>query len=403
MITKEEVSRSADALQNELVELRRLLHKHPELSNKEVQTSALIKSHLEPLGLELQTGLAVTGLMGLLRGRGHDGTIALRADMDGLPVQEAKKTAYRSEVPQVMHACGHDFHMTAVVGAAKVLSQFRDRLGGNVKFIFQPSEEKVSGAERMIASGVLKNPDVSAIIGLHVFPLLPTGIIGIKHGVMMASSDHFSIHIYGKSGHAAKPHLGVDAILIASLVVNGIHHIVHTSVDPVHPAVISIGMINGGSAENVICDHVELRGTIRATSNEIRKDVVQKIEAKARSITESMNGRYRFHLESGSPPLDNHREITRLVHDCAIEILGPDRVELLSEPSMGGEDFSQYIEKVPGTYFRIGTGNPAKDTCHYLHSNLFDVDEAALADAVKLLAWSVIGYLNRRDTKEASL
>jgi amidohydrolase len=400
MIDIGEVRQKADAIADEIIELRRQLHKHPELSNREVQTSALVKKSLAPLGLEIQAGLAGTGLTGILRGSQPGDTIAIRADMDGLPIQEARETAYRSEVPGVMHACGHDFHMAAVVGAAKVLAAFRNGLSGNVKFIFQPSEEKVSGAERMIASGILKNPDVSAIIGLHVFPLLPTGMIGIKHGIMMASSDLFSIHIYGKSGHAAKPHLAVDAILIAALVVNAIHLIVSNRVDPVHPAVISIGVIRGGAAENVICDHVELRGTIRATSNEIRNEIIRKIESKVRGITESMDGRYRFHCENGSPPLDNNRELTRLVAQSAASILGPDRVEVLSEPSMGGEDFSLYIEQVPGTFFRIGTGNPAKDTCHYLHSNLFDVDESALSDAVKVLSWSVIRYLKGAESEQ---
>jgi amidohydrolase len=314
--------------------------------------------------------------------------------MDALPIQEKKETPYRSEVPRVMHACGHDVHMTAVLGAAMVLSEFRDRIQGNVKFLFQPAEERITGAERMISAGVLQNPEVTAILGFHVFPMLPTGIIGIKYGVMMASSDLFSIHVYGKTGHAAKPHLSVDAILIAAMIVNALHHIISQGVDPVHPAVVSIGMIRGGTAENVVSDHVEIRGTIRAVSDEIRGTISRKIEEITRGITEGMGGRYRFNLESGSPPLDNDPAITRLVESGAREILGAERVVHLEEPSMGGEDFSYYISHVPGTYFRIGTGNSEKDTCHYLHSDLFDVDEAVLAEAVKTLSWSAVRYLN---------
>jgi amidohydrolase len=402
MIHREEVQQKADALVQELTALRRELHKHPELSNHEGRTSAILRERLETMGLELRTGLAVTGMAGLLRGSAPGRTVALRADMDGLPIQEKKQSPYRSEVPGVMHACGHDFHMTAVAGAAKVLSAFQDQIRGNVKFIFQPSEEKVSGAKRMIQADVLKNPDVSSIIGFHAFPLLPTGMVGIKYGVMMASANRFSIHLYGRPGHAAKPHLSVDTISIAAMVIQAIHFIVSSRIDPLHPAVVSVGMIRGGSTENVVCDHVELRGSIRATSNPVRDLIIEKIEKKVRGISEAMDGQYRFTVEEGSPPLDNHTEMTRLVETSAQEILGADRVQRLSEPSMGGEDFSCYIEEVPGTYFRIGTGNPAKDTCHYLHSDLFDVDEAALPEAVKVLCWSAIRYLNGSDVEESS-
>ncbi len=401
MIRREEVRHQADALLDELTALRRELHRHPELSNHEGHTSAILRKQLEAMALELRTGVAVTGIVAVLRGCAPGKTLALRADMDGLPIQEKKQSAYRSVVPGVMHACGHDFHMTAVLGAAKVLSSLRERIRGNVKFIFQPSEEKVSGAKRMIQADVLKHPDVSSIIGFHAFPLLPTGMVGIKYGVMMASANRFSIHLYGKPGHAAKPHLSVDTISIAAMVIQAIHFIVSSRIDPIHPAVVSIGMIRGGSTENVICDHVELRGSIRATSNAIRDLIIEKIEKKVRGITEGMDGQYRLTVEEGSPPLDNHAEMTRLVEISAQEILGTDRVQRLSEPSMGGEDFSCYIEKVPGTYFRIGTGNPAKDTCHYLHSDLFDVDEAALPEAVKVLSWSAIRYLNDNDVGES--
>lgn len=400
MIPAQEILEKAHAVQQKLIELRRRFHIHPELSNKETQTSALVREVLENARLEVRSGLAGTGLVGLLRGTSPGKTLAMRADMDALPIQETKEVPYRSKIPRVMHACGHDVHMAAVLGAALVLSQCRGRIEGNVKFIFQPAEEKVSGAQRMIAAGVLKDPDVSAILGFHVFPLLPTGAIGIKYGVMMASSDLFSIHIYGKTGHAAKPHLSVDAILVSAMIINAVHHIISQRVDPIHPAVISIGMIRGGSAENIISDHVEMRGTIRAVTDEIRKTIARQIEDTTRGIAESMGGRYRFHLESGSPPLDNHPGITRLVEDSAAEIFGADQVRYLEEPSMGGEDFSYYIEQVPGTYFRVGTGNPEKDTCHYLHSDQFDVDEDAIVQAVKLLCWSTVRYLAASEDKE---
>jgi len=400
MITIEEIREKTDAIQEQLIDLRRRFHKHPELSNQETQTSILILEVLNQAGLDVQTGLAGRGLVGLLQGISHSKTIGMRADMDALPIQEKKSTPYRSEIPSVMHACGHDVHMTAVLGAAMVLSSFRERLKGNVKFIFQPAEEKVSGAERMISAGVLKNPDVHAMLGFHVFPLLPTGIIGVKYGVMMASSDLFSIHIYGKTGHVAKPHLSVDAILISAMIINAIHHIVSQGVDPMHPAVVSIGMIKGGSAENIVSDHVEMRGTIRAVTDEIRKTIARKIDDITRGITEGLGGRYRFHLEPGSPPLDNHPGINRLVEECSIEILGKQRVQQLEEPSMGGEDFSYYIAQVPGTYFRVGTGNPEKDTCHYLHSDLFDVDEDAIPAAVKVLCWSAIRFLGQTVNEE---
>ncbi len=400
MISAKEIARKVDALQEDLIELRRRFHRTPELSNREIKTSALIRENLDACGLKVTSGLAVTGVVGLLAGERPGKTLALRADMDALPIQETKNSPYRSEVPNVMHACGHDLHMTAVIGAARILSEYRDRLDGNIKFIFQPSEERVSGAERMIAGGAMKNPEVSAILGLHAYPLLPTGIIGIKYGVMMASSNRFSIHIYGKTGHSAKPHLAVDAISVSTLVVQAIHLIVSNRIDPIHPAVVSIGMIRGGTAENIVCDHVELRGTIRATSRSVRDRIVRKIEQKVQGITGGMDARYRFHMEKGSPPLDNHPVITRLVEKSAIEILGPEQVRRLEEPSMGGEDFSFYMERIPGCYFRIGTGNPDLDTCHYLHSDLFDIDEDAISEAVKVLCWSAIRYLNRNAGEE---
>jgi len=403
MITIEEIKKKVYAIGEELVALRRHLHQHPELGNKEIQTSTLLRDRLAGMDLEVETGIAVTGVTALLRGASPGRTIGIRADMDALPIQDMKETSYRSEVPGVMHACGHDLHMATLVGAAQVLSQYRDQLKGNVKFIFQPCEERVLGADRMIRAGVLENPPVSVMLGFHSFPLLPTGVIGIKQGVMMASADLFSIHLYGKTGHAAKPHLAVDAISIAVMVIHALHLIVSSRIDPVHPAVVSIGMIRGGSAENIICDHVELRGTIRATSNKTRELILEKVEKKVRGITESMGGRYRLNVDRGSPPLNNHPVITRIVEESASEILGPDRVQSLEEPSLGGEDFSSYIEKVPGTYFRIGTGNPAKDTCHYLHSDLFDVDEAAIPEAVKVLCWSALRLLHSTDLEENDL
>jgi amidohydrolase len=403
MIPMDELKEKIYAIQEELIDLRRDLHRHPELGNKEIQTSSRLRKELESCGLDIETGIATTGLTGLLRGGQEGRSIGFRADMDALPIQDSKKTAYRSEVPGVMHACGHDLHMAAVIGAARVLSEYREQLRGNVKFIFQPCEERVSGANRMIAAGVLDHPRLSAIVGFHSFPLLPTGVVGIKHGVMMASADHFSIHIYGKTGHAAKPHLAVDAIAIASFVINALHYIVSSRIDPVHPAVVSVGMIRGGSAENIICDHVEIRGTIRATSQETRNLIIEKMKNKIRAITEGMEGRYRLNIDEGSPPLDNHPAITRIVEKSAREILGADRVQILEEPSLGGEDFSSYIAQVPGSYFRIGTGNPAKETCHYLHSDLFDVDETAIPEAVKVLCWTAVHLLNSNDLEEEGL
>lgn len=403
MISIDAVKEKTYAASEDLVALRRQLHRHPELGNKEIRTSELLRKNLSELNLEVKSGIAVTGVTALLRGGSAGRTIGIRADMDALPIQDRKNTSYRSEVPGVMHACGHDLHMATLIGAARVLSQFQDQLQGNVKFIFQPCEERVLGAERMIAAGVLDHPPVTVMLGFHSYPLLPTGVIGIKQGVMMASADLFSIHIYGKTGHAAKPHLAVDAIAIAAMVIHALHLIVSSRIDPVHPAVVSIGIIRGGTAENIVCDHVELRGTIRATSNQTRKLIFEKIEKKVRGITEGMGGRYRLNIESGSPPLNNHPVITRIVEESASEILGPDRVQTLTEPSLGGEDFSSYIEKVPGSYFRIGTGNPAKDTCHYLHSDLFDVDEAAIPEAVQVLCWSVLRLLNSKVLEENGL
>jgi len=393
MIRPETIAAAVEAGREEFIALRRWFHRRPEPSLQEVETRRRILEILDDWGLPVLEEQSGGGVVALLRGGDGTRTLALRADMDALPIQERRPAPYRSERPGLMHACGHDFHMAAVLAAARVLSGLGPALAGNVKFLFQPGEERISGAARMIAAGALRDPDVTAVVGLHAYPLLPTGVVGVKYGVMMASSDRFVIHVHGKTGHAAKPHLSVDAIAIAAMLLQAIHQIVSSRIDPVHPAVVSVGMIRGGAAENIVCDHVEMRGTIRATSAAVRDQIIRKIEQKARGITEAMDGDYAFELEEGSPPLDNDEAMTRLVEQSAAEILGPGRVVRLDEPSMGGEDFSRYIAEVPGTYFRIGTGNPDKDTCHYLHSDLFDVDEEALPEAVKVLCWTALRYL----------
>ena len=281
----ETIVEKVDSIKDRLVKFRREIHKNPELGGSEEKTAAFVAGILEDNDIEVKRGVAGHGVVGLLEGPGGGGgggggdTIALRGDMDALPIQDYKKVEYASSVPGVMHACGHDVHTAVLMGTAIVLGSIRDRLKGNVKFIFQPSEERpTGGAEYMIKAGVLKNPAPSAIVALHAFPEMKAGTIGHKAGIMTASADRFRVVIKGKSGHASRPHQTVDAVLVSSMVINAIHHIVSRKTDPLHPAVISIGTIEGGTAPNVIADVVEMKGTVRTLSAGIRKMMPLHIE-----------------------------------------------------------------------------------------------------------------------------
>ncbi|MRJ02790.1 MAG: amidohydrolase [Epsilonproteobacteria bacterium] len=392
---RERVLERIDEIRDRVVAVRRDIHKHPELSGEEERTKSLVKGILEIEGYSIKEFTDHHGLVADLVVDPEAPFVAIRADMDALPIEEESDKPYRSQVKGVMHACGHDAHTAIAVGTAIAFASVREELPINLRFIFQPSEESNDGgSEELIEDGALDG--VLAIFGLHVYPYLKTGEIGYKYGVMMASADTFEIEIFGKSAHGARPHEGVDAILVASMCVNSLNHIISRRIDPLHPAVISLGTIEGGSAPNIICDRVRLTGTVRSVNEEVRNRIPEMMEDSIRGITHSMGAQYNFHYNFGNPELINDDRMVDIVVKVAREIVGEERVIDLKEPVMGGEDFSRYLQIVPGAFFRLGICNPEKGTCVPQHHPQFDVDEDALPIGMKILASAALEVMNEQ-------
>lgn len=383
----------ADGIAEDVIKFRRQIHKNPETGGREKKTSSFVAGVLETNDIVVQREVGGFGVTGLLKGRDEGPVIALRADMDALPIQDKKESEYASSIPGVMHACGHDVHTAILMGTAVVLGSLRYRLNGSVKFIFQPSEENSKGAEAMIKSGVLENPAPSAIVALHCLPELEAGKIGIRPGMMSAAADRVRIVIKGRSGHASRPHQTVDAVLVSSMVINAIHHIVSRRTDPLHPAVISIGTIKGGTAENIVADNVEMEGTVRTLDPGLRKKIPDMIEEVVKGITSAMGAECEFHYSLDCPSVINDVKVNDLVRRCAMDIVGDDNVLDLSAPMMGSEDFALFAEKIPGVLFRLGTGNKEKGITSPLHNSGFDVDEDCISIGVKLMTWIALKYL----------
>lgn len=402
MISKDElikkVKEESKLTGDKIISIRRQIHKNPEVSGNEVKTSALVKAVLEEAGYDVKANVAGHGVVGLLRGpmgKVDTGrTIAIRADMDALRLEDKKDCDYASTVDGVMHGCGHDVHTACGLGAALVLSKLKEHLKGDVKFIFQPSEESPEGgASFMIDEGVLEDPKVDAIIALHCFPELEVGVAGHRPGPMTASFDMFTIKVKGKSGHASRPHQSVDAIHVSAMVINALHHIVSRRMDPMHPAVITVGTIEGGTAENVIADEVTMRGNIRALDENIRRYIPMHLEEMLSGITSSMGASFEFHFEEGCPSVVNDKEIDSFMADCQRDLFGEESVRYLEQPSMGGEDFAFFTERVPGALIRLGTRNVEKGVVKFLHNSRFDVDEDCLYNGVSLLSYGALSFL----------
>ncbi len=382
-----------DAINDKVVTIRHDLHEHPELSGHEEHTKYLVKGILEASGYKVKEFDDHYGLIADLDSP-NIGTkrVAIRADMDALPIEEHTNAPYASRVPGVMHACGHDSHTAIALGAAIALAEFKGQLPGNIRFIFQPSEEsKEGGSIQMIEGGALEGVD--AIFGLHAYPYLPTGQIGYKYGVMMASADVFTIEVFGKAAHGARPHEGVDAILVTAMIINSLNHIVSRRIDPLHPAVISLGQIEGGSAPNIICDHVKVRGTVRTVNEEIRKNIPEMMEESIKGIAKSMGAKFNFDYEFGQPELINDDKMVDVIVEAAKEVVGAENCIDLEDPVMGGEDFSEYLQIVPGAFFRLGTCNKEKETCVSQHNSRFNVDDDALQIGMKILSSAALKVL----------
>ena len=375
---------------NDLVsKLRQDLHRIPETAYTEIKTSRYVANYLRELGLEVKTEIARYGIVGLMKG-GHPGkTLMIRADMDALGITEETGLDFASTHGGVMHACGHDGHMSMVLVAATILNQIKGHLKGNIKFLFQPAEEGPGGARPMIEEGVMKNPVVDYTIGCHVWPGIPEGSIGVKAGALMAAMDRFDLKIIGRGGHGAMPHQCVDALEVGSQVVNALQRMVSRQMDPVSPAVVTVGSFHSGSAFNVIPGKAEMCGTTRTFDRAVWKRLPEQMERIVRGVCESMGASYELDYVHGYPPLINDAEVTHVVRTCAEAAVGKERV-LEPEPTMGGEDMAYFLEKSKGCFFFLGVG---REGCAPLHNSGFDFNEKTLSLCIETycrIAWELL-------------
>ena len=375
-----------------LIETRRTLHMNPELGFEEVETSKLVAGYLEKFGLQVKTGMAKTGVIGLLKGEKPGKTVAIRADMDALPMEEANQIPYRSKVKGKMHACGHDAHVTILLGVARLFSSMPNRVQGNIKWIFQPAEEGGGGGRVLTEEGVLENPKVEAIFGAHLFPDLKIGKVGIHEKEGLAAADRFIIKMIGRGAHGAYPHLSRDPILAVGELISQLHTIVSRSINPLDSAVITIGKVSGGTAFNIIPDEAEILGTVRSLSQKVREELKSRMEEVTQGVAKSFGMDYHFDFQWGYPALINDPEMSRLVAAACARGIGKENVEFI-RPSMGGEDFAYYLEKVPGSFFRLGCRNEEKGIVNPFHSSRFNIDEDVLPFGVEMFARIIDEYL----------
>ncbi len=375
----------------EMVGWRRHMHQHPELSFEEEKTARYIQGKLQSFGLEVKTNIGGHGLIGVLEGDQPGKTVALRADFDALPIDDEKEVPYKSQNPGVMHACGHDGHTAALLGTAKALSAFRQQIKGKVVFIFQPAEETPpGGAKFMVEDGVLD--EIDYVFGVHLDSQAPVGTVAVGEGYQMAAVDKFSILIQGKGGHGARPHEAVDALVIASEVVSSLQKIVSRHVDPLQSAVVTIGVLQAGSAFNVIADKAVLEGTVRTFDAEIRKQVEDQIRRIVEGVTSAYNATSTIDYLNGYPALYNPPEETEVVRNLLVDQFSEENVREM-EPSMGAEDFSYFLLEKPGTYFRVGAQNEKVETQFPHHHPKFDFDERALLNSGKSFVKIISHYV----------
>jgi amidohydrolase len=380
----------ATKLSPRLIEIRRHLHSQPELSGQEYQTAAYVAGVLSSFGYKPQELVGKTGVVADLPGQNLDqGALAIRTDMDALPIRELSDLPFASQKRGVMHACGHDVHTTVGLGTAMIMAELDLPLPGSLRFVFQPAEETAQGARWMVADGVMAG--VAAILGVHVYPSILGGNIGIRYGALTAAADDLEILIVGESGHGARPHEATDAIWIAAQVVTTLQQAISRTHNPLHPVVLTIGQIQGGRAPNVIADQVKLTGTVRSLHPDTRDELPAWIEGIVAGVCQPYGAKYEVNYRPGVPSVQNDPDLTQLTALCAEEILGQDQVQMILEPSLGAEDFSVYLDHAPGTMFRLGVGfadqpNPP------LHHPKFAVNEAAILPGIMTLAYAACRY-----------
>jgi amidohydrolase len=389
-------SARAEALREQLITWRRDFHMHPELAFEEVRTAGIVAEELRQLGLEVQTGVGKTGVVGILEGA-HDGpTVLVRADMDALPVREDTGLPFASKTEGKMHACGHDGHVAVALATARMLAENRERMHGRIKFVFQPAEEIAHGATAMIADGVMENPRPDVSLGLHLWNSLPFGTIGMREGPMMAGASVFTIHIHGKGGHAASPHQTHDPVLCAAHLITQLQSVVSRNVPPLESAVVSVTMVHAGTADNVIPETVELRGTVRTFRREVRDQVVQRMNDLIELTCRAMQCSSSWSIEHVTEPVVNHPEPTAKMRAIFTKMAGVMQIDE-GVATMGAEDMGYFMQNVPGVYFFVGAANPEVSTYYGHHHPRFTITEEALPLGAALLAAAAASYVLAND------
>lgn len=392
-----DINKRIDEIYDELVEIRRDFHKNPELSQKELRTQGKIREYLNNWGIENYVS-AETGVLGIIRGKKPGKTVGIRGDIDALPIEEKSQAPYCSRNPGVMHACGHDAHTTIVLGLAKIIKEMADSeesIKGNVKLFFQPAEETIGGAERMVREGCMENPKVDYVLGLHVMPYLDAGQVELKYGKLNASTDTINITLKGKACHGAYPDKGVDAIVMAGNVITALQTIVSRNTSPLNSVVISLGKISGGVKDNVIADEVKITGTLRALDDETRAFTKDRISAIVTNVASAFGGQGKVVFNEGYQALINDDQVVDVIRENAERLLGKENVVFKEFPSLGAEDFSYFIDAAKGAFFHLGCGKEEGGIRSPIHTECFDLDEECLKVGVKLQLENVLSLLNK--------
>lgn len=391
-----DIKKEIASLKDELIGLRRDFHKHPELGFEEFRTSGIIGDYLEKLGLEVERNVAQTGVVGLLRGQSQGPTLLMRADMDGLPVQEENDVVYKSTTPGKMHACAHDGHMAMLLVAAKILSKHKDKLNGNIKFVFQPNEED-AGAKFMVEEGVLENPKVDAAVAIHLWSPIETGKMSVSVGPVMGAMDIFKIKIHGKGGHTAMPQYAIDPVNVAAQIIMASQTIPTKQINPLTPTIVSFAKVTSGTSSNIIPESAELEGTLRylykggPDSEERPRERLEKI---VKGICETFDTSYEIEFQTSNFTVSNDPEMTNIVRKVAVDLVGEEN--LVPYQTMAGEDFSEFTIDIPSTFYFVGIGNKEKGTDYPHHHPKFDIDEDALETGVEMHVRSALEYLSKK-------
>lgn len=380
---------AVDAVLPEAVRIRRFLHQHPELSGAEKNTSQMVAAACRKMGLEVRGGIAGHGVLATLCVHAGLPWMALRADMDALPIQDAKQRSYASCIESVSHACGHDAHTAMLLGAASVLSGLGEKLPCNIAFVFQPAEETCMGAAGMLREQLFNDICPERIYALHVYPYLPAGSIGLREGAMCAAADIFDVELHGRGGHAARPHECIDVVLVASQVIQALHQIIGRRVNPLHPAVLTIGQIHGGHAANVMPDHISFSGTFRSLHPEAHEEIRCRMDHIIRQSAEAWGATARFTLRQATPVLSNDTRLLARARSSFAKLIPDIQLIDIEEPSMGGEDFAEFMRDIPGCLFRLGTGG-SPETRYPLHHPNFDIEESAMRSGIAAFAALVL-------------